>query len=98
MTKKYIITAKTDDRIIAMGEVLDTQDNGNWWLKNENTAFPNTICFAYDADGQIAETDGSKAAKIGEPIEIPEGVEAEKYLYTAEGGFVENPDYEETTK
>ena len=97
MTKEYIITDKSDNRIIAMGAVLDTQNNGNWWLKNENTAFPNTICYAYDADGQIAETDGSKPANIGEPIEIPEGVEIEKYLYTAENGFVENPNYEAPT-
>lgn len=95
MAKKYIITDKSGNRVIAMGEVLDTQDNGNWWLKNENTAHPNTICYAYDADGQIAEVDGTKKAKIGEPIEIPAGVKAEKYCYTAEDGFFENPDYEE---
>lgn len=95
MAKKYIITNKSDNRVIAMGEVLDTQDNGNWWLKKENTAYPNTTCYAYDADGQIAEVNGNKSAKIGEPIEIPVEVKAEKYCYTAEDGFFENPDYEE---
>ena len=94
--KKYVITDKETDRIIAMGKELSVQENGNWWLTLSDTAYPNTFCYAYDANGQIAPT--TDPSIIGEPIEIPAGVKAEKYCYTAEDGFYENPDYEEPTQ
>lgn len=90
--KKYIITEKPNNVIIAMGEELGTQENGNWWLIKENTAFPNTFCAAYDAGGELAE-----GAKIGEGVEIPEGVEVFKYCYDGKD-FTENPDYEEPSE
>ena len=95
MAKKYIITTKEEDRIIAFAKQLSTLDNGYWHSVLNDTAYPNTTCYAYDADGKIAEVDGSEPAKIGEPIEIPAEVKPEKYCYTAEDGFFENPDYEE---
>ena len=93
MAKKYIITEKETDRIIAMGKELSVQENGYWWLILSDVAYPNTFCFAYDANGQIANT--IDPSTIGEPIEIPVGVKAEKYCYTPERGFYENPDYVE---
>ena len=91
MAKKYIITNKEDDRILKMCKELGVTENDYWLSILENEAIPNTFAYAYDADGQIA--DGGK--KIGDPIEIPSGVVVEKWCYTAEDGFFENPDYEE---
>ena len=98
MAKKYIITTKEDDVIIALAKQLSTLENGYWHSVLSNTAYPNTFSYAYDYDGQIEEVSGSKKAKIGNPITIPAGVKAGLYCYTAEDGFFENPDYEEPTE
>lgn len=92
MAKRYIITVKEDDRILAMGKELSVQENGNWWLVLSDTAYPNTMCYAYDASGRIAETTDPKT--IGEPLKIPAEVKPEAYCYTAENGFTPNPDYQ----
>lgn len=95
--KKYVITNKEDDRIIAFAKQLSTLENGYWHSVLADVAYPNTTCYAYDADGQIAEVHDKTPAKIGAPIEIPAEVKIEKYCYTVEDGFYPNPDYEEPT-
>lgn len=94
MAKKYIITTKEEDKIIAFAKQLDTLENGYWHSVLADVAYPNTTCYAYDSDGQIAEQSGSKKPKIGEPVEIPAGVKIESYCYTEDDGFYPNPDYE----
>lgn len=85
----YIITAKSDNRIIMMGEQLDYMDNGYPRLVNENVAFPTQIVFV---NGQ----DVSEQPEL-EPIEVPEGVKAEEYCYTVADGFYENPNHVDPT-
>lgn len=94
MAKKYIITTKEDDVIVAFAKQLSTLENGYWHSVLADVAYPNTTCYAYDADGQIAEVHGGAPAKIGAPIEIPSEVKVGKYCYTEDDGFYPNPDYE----
>lgn len=95
--KKFIITGKENDNVIAYGKELSVQENGNWWLVLSDTAYPNSFCYAYAASGRLAETKNPDDLKGIEPIEVPEDVlkHLEKYCYTAEAGFYENPLYEE---
>lgn len=98
--KKYIITAKENNCILAMGESLSVQENGNWLLANAYIAIPNTFSYAYDANGRLAESTNAEefAKNLGDPIEIPTGVEPAKWCYTVEDGFYLNPDYEEESE
>lgn len=96
MSKKYVITEKENNIIIAMGVELSVQENGNWWLVASNTAYPNSFCNAFDANGQIANTTNPKS--IGEGIEVPVSeaglpkVEPGSWCYDAEHGFYLNPE------
>lgn len=95
--KKFIIAGKENDNIIALGKELSVQENGNWLFVLANTAYPNSFCYAYAKSGRLAETTNPDDLKGIEPIEVPEDVvkRPEKYCYTAEDGFYENPLYEE---
>lgn len=96
--KKFIITGKENDNVISLGKELSVQKNGNWWLVLSDTAYPNSFCYAYAASGRLTETTDPKSLEGIEPIEIPENIlkYPEKYCYTAEDGFYENPLYEES--
>lgn len=93
--KKFIITHKESDIVLALGKQLSVQENGNWLLVLSDTAYPNSFCYAYGAGGRIKEATDPKTIEGIEPIEIPEGVKPGKYCYTAEDGFFENLDYED---
>ena len=45
--KKYIITVKADNRILAMGRELDYMDNGYPRLIEEDVAFPTQLVNVY---------------------------------------------------
>lgn len=95
--KRFIITGKENDNIIAYGRELSVQENGNWWLVLSDTAYPNSFCYAYAASGRLAEATDPKSLEGIEPIEVPEDAfkHPEKYCYTAKDGFYDNPLYEE---
>lgn len=57
MAQKYVITAKSDHRIFAMGNQMDYLDNGYPRLIEENLAFPTQFANAY---GPVEVPDGVK--------------------------------------
>lgn len=87
--KKYIITNKESNAIIAMSDELDIQQDNNWVIKPSNTAYPSEYCFAYDADGQLPAKPIAGTVKIGEGVEVPGGVLTWVYGYTKSKGFFE---------
>ena len=75
---KTIVTNKSDNCLIGIGELIGYWDNGYPIIrdgnKNEN-AYPLNFIVLYEIE------------------EVPESVELHKYCYTEKDGFYENPDW-----
>lgn len=94
----YVITVKPteqhgkgENRILMMGERMDYMSNGYPRLVDENVAFPS---FMVNVNGEPVPEGETADKPLPEGVEVPEGVEPEKWCYTKEQGFYENPDYE----
>ena len=75
-----IITDTASSRVLAVGTFKEYWPNGYPIITDENG---NDIAYPTDF------------TTMYEDVEVPEGVEVEKYCYTPESGFYENPDYVE---
>lgn len=94
----YIITAKPakgekgGNRILMIGEEMDYMENGYPRLKDRNVAFPS---FMVLVNGEKVPEGETADKPVPASVEVPDEVEVEKWCYTKEDGFFENPDYEE---
>jgi hypothetical protein len=76
----YIITDNDTNRIIAIGELIQYQENDYPIVQDTNgniCAYPTTFLTGYEIE------------------EIPEEIESEKYCYNIEQGFYINENYNE---
>ena len=78
----YVITTKEDNRILAIGRVMDYMENGYPRLVEQDVAFPDKLVYV---NGET-----TNGVDIPESLEIPAGVKPEEWCYTKDKGFYEN--------